>query len=103
MPPSSASAARSISTASPPQSKRAAPTRSASPPASSGSDAPSVLGAMEDRIAQPGVVLLAGRRQDHRLRQLRANEPLAFDRGPNRRLAQAGPVARRDGRLHRMA
>src|SRR5207247_2484997 len=84
------------------RSKRAASTRSASRPVSSGSGAASVPGAMQDRIAQPGVVLLAGRGQDYRFGQLRANETLAFERGPDRRVAQAGRVARGDDCLAKM-
>src|SRR5580704_827690 len=120
MPPSSAPMARSISTGSPARSKRAALTRSASRPVSSGelpgrgplagtaavlmwrSSRISVRGAMEHRVAQPGVVLLAGRRQDHRLGQFRANEALAFERGPDRRVAQPGRVACGDDRLAEM-
>src|SRR2546425_517872 len=102
MPPSSAAMARSISFASPLRSKRPAFIRSVSRPASSGNDAASVLGAMEHRIAQPGVVLLAERSQDHRLGQLRANEALAFERRPDRRVAQSGRVARGDDRLAEM-
>src|SRR5437660_745047 len=102
MPPSSAAAARLISTASPARSKRPAFTRSASRPVSSGSGAASVLAAMQHRVAQAGVVLLAGPGQDHRFRQLRANEALAFERRPDRRVAQAGRVARGDNRFAEM-
>src|SRR5712691_12610357 len=99
MPANSSVMACWTATASPPRSLRAPRTRSASPPASSGSGSsgrsdPLVAGAMEDRVAHSGVVFLAERGQDHRLGELGANEALALEHGPHRRVAQTGCVAR---------
>jgi hypothetical protein len=61
-----------------------------------------VTGAMQDLVAQPGVVSLAERGQDHRLGELGADEALALEHGPHRRVAQAGRVARGNHRLAEM-
>ena len=57
---------------------------------------------MQDPLAQPGLVLLAERGQDDRLGKLRNDEPLAFERGPHRRIVEAGRVACGDYRLAQM-
>src|SRR5437764_12849819 len=86
----------------PPRSRAAVPGRSASCPALSGKMDSLVLGAIQDHLAQPGVVLLAEGGQDHSLGELRANEALAFERRPDRQVAQPGRIARRNDRLHEM-
>jgi len=58
-----------------------------------------MLGAMQDRIPHPSVVFLAERGQDHRLGQLWADQPLTFERGPDRWVAQPRRIARRDDGL----
>src|SRR5207248_8359678 len=102
MPPNSRSMARSIATASPRRWRELAPRRSASPPGSSGRKADLMAGAVQDRLAQPGIIFLAERRQDHRFRRLRMDQALAGQCGPDRWIAQPGRVARRDHRLAEM-
>ena len=55
-----------------------------------------MLGAVQDRVAQPGIVLLAEGRQDYRLGKLWADEALAFQRGPNGSVPEARRIACRD-------
>src|SRR6266403_624357 len=105
------SAARCAGTASPTRrsmtaalccSGAAAPARLGSRPVLSGRRSRLMPGALQDYVAQPGFVFLTERRQDHGLGQLRANEALAFERRPDRWVAQAGRIARRDDRLAEM-
>src|SRR5712692_5906453 len=106
MPSNSPPTGRSTRAGSPPRSARAGRTRSRSPPVLFGSrpprEAPSMAGDMQDPVAQSGLVFPAERGQDHRLRKLRADEALAFERGPYRGVVQTGRVARGDHRLAEM-
>ena len=61
-----------------------------------------MLGAVQDRAPQAGVVLLTERRQDHGFGKLWADEPLAFQRRPNRRVPQPRRITGRDHRLAKM-
>jgi len=53
-----------------------------------------VIRVMDDRVAKAGLVILAGARQQRRVREMRFDQALALERHPGGRVLQAGGVAR---------
>ena len=54
-----------------------------------------MIGVMQDRLAEAGVVILAGAGQQRRIREMRLDQAFALERGPGGLIEQARRIARR--------